>query len=168
MHAQQGIVFFKEVVSSRGEHREKEAGIRVELLWVRALCTLPAGGQSPQILPGKQGRGFNCVWGITSYNSLKRGKNLGINLKKTSNYECRNTRGSSPGEGAVLTTSWLLWTSNGMEVFLLYLRHFCAVLRESINHFSKFCCKCSFFSRMCLYMIMYLGPSIGRKQQKWS
>lgn len=148
-----------------------EAGIRVELLWIRALCALLPGGQSPQILLGKQQRSLRgiIVFGGSLVITRWRGKkNLGIHLKETSNYECRNTRDSSPGEGAVLTTSWLLWTSNGMEVFLLYLRHFCAVLRKSINHFSKFCCKCYFFSRMCLCMLMYLGPSVGRKQQKWS
>lgn len=141
-HAQHGIVFFKEVISSHGEHREKQAfGWNCFESGLCVPCLLV--GRSHKYSWGIREEGFeryNCVWGLTSYNSLKRKKNLGIHLKKISNNECRNTRDSSPGEGAVPTTSWLLWTSNGMKVFLLSLRRFCAVLKKSINHFSKFCC----------------------------
>lgn len=120
-----------------------EAGIRVELFESGLCVPCLLVGRSHKYSWGSREEEFeryNCVWGLTSYNSLKRKKNLGIHLKKISNNECRNTRDSSPGEGVVPTTSWLLWTSNGMEVFLLNLRRFCAVLKKSINHFSKFCC----------------------------
>lgn len=106
-HAQHSIVFFKEVISSHGEHREKQA-----FGWncfESGLC-VPCSpvGRAHKHSRGSREEGFercNCVWGLTSCNSLKRKKNLGIHLKKTSNYECRNTRDSSPGDGAAPTTS---------------------------------------------------------------